>query len=184
MLFALLPLVLSGLQQQTIPAGIKYKAASSEVNAQAKKRLEAFFHASPETADYTKLTGSAVTIGPGMWAAMKKAVGSDFKGTRVTFVVPSADKVQKFEGRVAKTPDSIDMLWIGVSIIAHKSKTQVVRRAKADELSYYWALISYDLEEPLFVVECGKVRFIVDFLASKDGQRAFFIDIVGGVSKD
>ncbi len=183
---SLIPLLLAVEGTQDIPKGIRYKNAPAAVNADAKSRLERFFNATPEKADYRRLSGSSVVIGPTLWAAMKSALGSGFKDAPpVHFIVPQkgSAKPLAFEGKIARTADRLDTLWIAVSILAHKSKSQVVRKAKADELSYYWSLISYSLEEPLYVVDCGKCRFIVDFNSNGKSSRVFFVDLVGGLKK-
>jgi len=41
-------------------------------------------------------------------------------------------------------------------------KASVVRRATDAEINYLWLLVPYDLEEPIFTVETGKERLLVN----------------------
>ncbi len=57
--------------------------------------------------------------------------------------------------------------------------TAKVRKAHADEISFYWAMIPFDIDEPFFVVETATERFVADF-QDKDGKiTLFWIDLVG-----
>ena len=54
-----------------------------------------------------------------------------------------------------------------------------IRKARADELSFYWATIPFDIEEPLFVVDTNSERFIVHLLNKQPKITLFWIELVG-----
>jgi hypothetical protein len=58
-------------------------------------------------------------------------------------------------------------------------KSAKIRLAHADEISFYWATIPFDIEEPFFVVETADERFVAH-LQNKNGKvTLFWIDLVG-----
>jgi hypothetical protein len=54
-----------------------------------------------------------------------------------------------------------------------------VRKARANEISYYWATIPFDIEEPFFAIETGSDVFIAQITRNKDKTALFWIDLVG-----
>lgn len=183
MLTALLAFVTLGSQE--IPKGVRYKKADAKVNAIAEKKLHAVFDKKPTLADYAPVSSTPLVIGPSLWAAIKKAVVKEFANSKpVTFFVPGSAGVQKLEGRSPKTAKQLETTWMCIAGLAEKSGKATVRKAKANELSYYWALIPYDIEEPLYMVDCGRTKFVIDFSAANPKDpKPFFVDIVGSMSK-
>jgi len=41
-------------------------------------------------------------------------------------------------------------------------KKFILRKARAKELQYYWAVISFDIDEPLVIVETDKESYILN----------------------
>ncbi len=165
---------------QEIPKGVRYKKADASVNVRAKKKLHAIFDGRPTLANFDGVAKMPLLLGPGLWNAMKKAVAADFKTAKKSFfMVPNATGYQKLEGRIPRTPDQLETAWLCITGLAEKSGKATIRKAKAGELSYYWALISYNLEEPIYVVDCGRTKLIFDFDDNAKDPRPFFVDIVG-----
>ena len=54
-----------------------------------------------------------------------------------------------------------------------------MRKGKAEEISYYWATIPFDIEEPFFVIDTGSERFVAHFKVKDRVPRLFWIDVVG-----
>lgn len=173
------------LGTQDIPKGVRYKKADAKVNAIAEKKLQAVFRMKPTLADYAPVSSMPLVIGPSLWASIRKAVAKEFANSKpVTFFVPGSSGLQKLEGRSPKTARQLELTWMCIAGLAEKSGKATVRKAKADELSYYWAIIPYDIEEPLYVVDCGRTKFIIDFhTKNPKDPMPFFVDIVGSVSK-
>jgi uncharacterized protein len=53
-----------------------------------------------------------------------------------------------------------------------------VRKAKANKISYYWATIPFDIEEPFFTIEAGPDVFIAQITQNKSRMALFWIDLV------
>jgi len=178
MLLAALVSVALISQQQVIPKGVHYKKAPDAVNKLAAAKLQKFFASDPKTLDMSHLGAQALVVGPGMWEYFGPHVPDDLKNaTHAEFHIPNANGVQVLEGRVLKTEDLQSWVWLALLVSAHKQKP-VIRKANADELRYYWAIIPYDIEEPLYVADFGKNKFLFDFDDSKTDPRIFDVDRV------
>jgi hypothetical protein len=57
-----------------------------------------------------------------------------------------------------------------------------VRKAGFEELALIWALVPFDIEEPLFVAESKRYRFLAAFV--KDGSSVMWIDDLQDLSFD
>lgn len=164
---------------QEIPKGVRYKRASAQVNAKAKASLSRLLKVLvPDTVIIASLE-KAVVCGPSLWSAIKKVAPSSLqKAGKVTFMVPNATGTQKLEGRFFKKAEDKCAFWLNILAIQDKYKRATIRKAKASELQYYWAIISYDIDEPLWVADYGKVRLLFHFSMDKGTPKVFFVDIV------
>jgi hypothetical protein len=176
-------LAASLFSQQEIPPGVRYKKAPDAVNALAQAKLEKFFASDPKTVDMSKLGAEAVVVGPGMWSYIKNGAPPDLVGaTKAQFHIPNANGVQVLEGRVLKTEDQQSWIWLALLVGAHKAKP-TIRKANAEEIQYYWAIIPYDIEEPLYVADFGKNKFLIDFDDNAKDPKIFDVDRVLPMSK-
>lgn len=172
-------IVALALIDQEVPKDVRYAKVDAKTNTIAQKKLQAVFGKEPTMADYSPIAHSPTIVGPRLWSAIKKAALKDMpKSKPVTFNVPNGKAVHKYDGRLLKEAPEIELLWLSISIIAEKGSKASVRKAKASELSYYWAIISYDIVEPLYVVDCGKSKFLFHFDESKTSPRPFFIEML------
>lgn len=178
----LLGLALSS--QQEIPAGIRYKKAPDAVNKLALGKLEKFFASDPKNVDLAPLGAKALVVGPGLWSYFGPNVPDDLKkAMRAEFHIPGDSGVQVFEGRVLKTEDEQSWVWLALLIPNRKIKP-TIRKANAEELQYYWAIIPYDIEEPLYVADFpSQGKFLFDFDDSKTDPRIFHVDRVMSMKK-
>jgi hypothetical protein len=55
------------------------------------------------------------------------------------------------------------------------TETNVIRIRKLNlrELDWYWTIISFDIEEPILIIEAGKRKFLIDFIENKN---IFYVD--------
>ncbi|MEQ1642434.1 MAG: hypothetical protein ABL959_03185 [Pyrinomonadaceae bacterium] len=159
---------------QQIPDGVRYKKALPEVNSAAKQLLETSLTVLPEKLDLT-LFGSAVMVGPTLWDSLSDLQKDKFKkdSTPVKLMVGSA----AMEGRGVRTDEQKRFLW---KTVIEKLATQrySVRPANSDEISYYWAIVPFDIEEPLFVVDAGNTKVLVNLTVKEKKIQFFWIDIV------
>ena len=50
----------------------------------------------------------------------------------------------------------------------------IIRKLKENELQYYWAIISFDIDEPLLIVETKDHKYILNIL--KDSMKLMWLD--------
>jgi hypothetical protein len=168
---------------QDIPAGVHYKKAPDAVNGRALAKLTKFFKDSPSKADFGGMSKGPLVCMPGMWMAISEACPRELMAAKhATFMVPNDADVQKFEGRIFKTPQEKLTFWK----LLHKraaGRQPVIRKAKSNELKYYWALIPYDIEEPVWIADFGKDKVLCDFMGGGDGKdpQVLAIEMIGGV---
>jgi hypothetical protein len=176
-LAASLLLVYSSAQSQEIPKGVNYKRASETVNALAKNRLEtALVPSDSLPADFF---GDVTVVGPMLWKALKPSAEQVLLNTMpVVLIVPGPQAVSA-EGKRIRTDAEREAFWRLLHNKYSKVKSGRVRKGNATEISYYWATISFDIEEPFWVIEAGEDRFIAHFQVKGGQPRLFWIDLVG-----
>lgn len=153
-----------------IPKGVVYKRAGTAENNKARTLLQQEFNAN--TVTYSLFDG-VVFIGPRLWNRYKdREAFSKIKGGNVQFNVPITDSVTQKEsvkilnGKLVQNNDDFKILWN--QIIADAGSTApVIRKVKEKELSYYWAIINFDIEEPVYVAETSGYNLLVQFIGGK-----------------
>lgn len=157
-----------------VPEGVVYHETTAEKNAKAKAAvLKAFTSESLH-----ELFGTKVVCGPALWHAIKsKPEINSLQPADTVFNIPitagpRAGSMQQLRGALFQTDAEVSALAKALATMA--ASDIHVRKAGADELSLYWALIPYDIEEPLFIVETGGLRFLIDM--SADDHKVFWID--------
>ncbi len=162
---------------QDVPRGVTYKRASKAVNAEAQSWLEQMIQDPKKVPIW--FVGNLVTIGPMLWREVNPTTDSRFGDTGRFMMMIQTSKPFVVPGGVLRTEAAReafwDVLWRRYPELAKAS----VRKAKAPELSYYWAMIPYDIEEPFFTLDTGEKQFIVNFIYEKKGISSIWIDLVG-----
>jgi hypothetical protein len=150
-------------QQIDIPSGIVYKPTSSESNNEAIKILKKEF-TQPSYSLYDKL----VYCGPILWSTLKYTPElAAIPGGNITINIPKYDQNGKeisttpFDGKLIQNKEDFKKIWDEL-IKSFKNGDFTIRKLKKEELLYYWSVIPYDIEEPIFVIENSKFRIIVD----------------------
>jgi len=167
---------ISSAYGQEIPNGVNYKRASESVNALAKTNLENALVSSDSLPP--DLFGEVVVVGPLLWKALKPSADQlllDAKPIVITVQVPVAVLA---EGKRIITDDERKAFWKLLRITYSKLKDGTVRKGNAEEISYYWATIPFDIEEPFWVIDVGGERFVAHFQVKGGKPRLFWIDRV------
>lgn len=172
-----------------VPEGVRYKKASAEVNERAEQKLRRVFAADAADKDVLDLFEKKVLIcGPGLWQEIKDepAVATMGEG-KVTIQVPVLDgtakptgREQKFKGQLFQTDEEVLAFWKAFSKHADFADFKV-RKLTTEELRIYWAMISFDISEPVFVVEGKRHRILVQF-TSPEQLRVAWIDDLANLS--
>ncbi len=61
-------------------------------------------------------------------------------------------------------------------LAADIGKAPVIRKLGPDELSLYWAMIPFDIQEPIYILEAGDKRFLLNLIADKDKFSVMWVD--------
>ncbi len=177
LLVATLLLSCSFIQAQEIPKGVNYKRAPDAVNALAKTNLESALASSDSLP--SNLFGQVVVVGPLLWKALKPSADKVLLDAMPIIAMVQIPAPVAAEGKRILTDDQRKAFWKLFRTTYSKVKEGRIRKGNAEEISYYWATIPFDIEEPFWVLEAGGERFIAHFQV-KDGQpRLFWIDLVG-----
>ena len=164
----------SGLGQE-IPKGVRYKSAPDSVNAAAKSALETTLVSEALPKEFF---GDLVVCGPMLWKALKPNANQVMLNAK-----PLIANIQDPEPIIAEakripTDDERQSFWRLLMTGYPGLRSAKVRKARADEISFYWATIPFDIEEP-FLIETGSERFVAH-LQNKNGKSTlFWIDLVG-----
>ncbi|HMW00416.1 MAG TPA: hypothetical protein PLL06_03745 [Acidobacteriota bacterium] len=162
---------------QQIPKGVNYKPAPDAVNSEAKAELEKALK-SPQAVPKT-IIGPAFCCGPMLWKSFSAQANQTLQDANpVIVMIPAAEPVIA-QARAIRTEQEQASFWKTLWATYPELKDGLVRKAKAEELSYYWATISFDIEEPFFVIETAKNQFVVHFQMESGTPRLFWIDVVG-----
>ena len=91
-----------------------------------------------------------------------------------TMEVPTDNGTQKFDGKLFQGKEEVTAFWKAFLRKYKFGAKAVVRRPTAKELSLYWAMIPYDITEPIFVVEDEDATILAQF--SGDDVKIGWID--------
>jgi len=147
-----------------IPPGITYSKSPDEINMKAQKKLEQVF--SQTSIKLDDLFGANVTCGPFLWAQVRNMdVFRDLKIVKADLVIPLRDGgYQRLEGAFFRTKEEISAFCRAMEGYLRPGGRYEIRRPNAEELRIYWAMIPFDIEEPIFVADNGDHKLLMDFV--------------------
>ena len=168
----LICLVASAAVAQDVPRGVNYKHASKIVNSAAQTLLlEAL---SKSAYADTKLPNS-VTCGPTLWNDLKSKASAVLVSANTVDGFLSVPEPIHVEMRGFITAEQRQEFWRALWVAFPDLKGATVRQPSSTEISYYWATIPFDIQEPLFVIDTGKHQFIANL---PDDVKMLWIDRV------
>jgi hypothetical protein len=156
-----------------IPKGIVYTKAAPVQN---NKALEYISKLLKGDQDRHEVIADSIIVAPHMWAYLRAYdIISRSPTQRVEFTIPSGGKAVRNEGAIVRGETGVysmllmlDSLWVG-------KESYEIRKLNRAELDYYWYICSWDLSEPLYLVNAGGRKFIFDF---DDSNNIFFLEDV------
>lgn len=174
-----------GLSRQQIPTGVHYKKAPDAVNKLALAKLQKFYSSTMDNPADDGLGDQALICGPMLWGQLKNGAPNDLQNaTKAKFIFPGISTGNALEGRVLKSQYSQSAIWLAMLLLKDKWKVEpTIREANPDEIKYYWAIISYDIEEPLYIADYGKAQALFNFNSDAKDPKVFFVDFVGKSKK-
>lgn len=153
-------------QKVDIPAGVAYKYADDKVNQKAQTALDKELTGQ---CSYDLFNGGSLIIGPRLWQRLSEIDSlRNIVAGKATFHVPILDdkgkpkSEQVLDGKLIQTKADFRKVWNHLRADFKGSKL-TYRKLTASELQYYWAIISFDIEEPIYIVEGGPYKLLVNF---------------------
>jgi hypothetical protein len=161
---------------QDVSPGVRYKKATPQVNEAFKQRLLSLHGGKFHDQELANMFDKLVMCGPNLYGVLKRQLPEAAQsGKPLNITVPiKGQQPQELEGRLYNTPDGV--LDFAVTVQALCSLKPIkVRRPTKDELDYYWAMIPYDIEEPIFVAQTPSESLLCNGRA--DG-RIFYVELI------
>ncbi|MFD1603120.1 hypothetical protein ACFSJW_06530 [Flavobacterium artemisiae] len=138
-----------------IPKGVVYKYCDPKTLEKAKKLISDNLS---NNSDF-KLLKSNLIIGPVLWKTFKDNENiQKIEGGKVQFHVDNL----VLDGKISQTIDDSKIIWNEFK--KEVSGEYTIRKANEKELQYYWSVISFDIEEPLLIVETKDHNYILNLL--------------------
>ncbi len=138
-----------------IPKGIVYNYCDPKVVEKAKKLITKNLSSDN---DY-KILQNMLIIGPELWKRFKdnEKIQQIEKG-KVEFHVDNLI----LEGKISQDLNDAKIVWDEFK--KEVSQEYTIRKANEEELKYYWSVISFDIDEPLLIVETKEHNYILNLL--------------------
>jgi len=149
----------------TIPRGVVYKYANNKIIEKAKKLINDNLSENPNY----KLLQANLIIGPELWKRYKdnKNIQNIEKG-KVRFHVDNLE----LDGKMSQDVNDSKVIWN--EFRKEVGENFKIRKANENELKYYWSVISFDIEEPLLIIETENHNYILNLL--KKDLKLFWLD--------
>jgi hypothetical protein len=152
-------------QKIDIPKGVIYHYADDSINSNAKEVI----NKSIKEGGSSFLFDKSVMIGPNLWANCKGLFHNQGNNIQLNFKIPINNQLIQKTGMAIKEGSDFQKIW--ALLFNNPNDSYLIRKSNKDEINYYWYLISYEIEEPLFVLERKDHRILINL--SKDNHVIF-----------
>jgi len=158
---------------QDIPEGVHYKRAKPSVNSKFVRDLAAVLAGKISDDKVLSYCSDVIVCGPRLWPNILK-IDPHAGGQHVTFMIPHPDgQAQRLEGRRLRSNKDRFSFILTLQAMASLAPSKI-RPLKRTEIAYYWAIIPYDIQEPIVAIENKQLTLLVD-----GGQgKIFFVDLL------
>ncbi|WP_291133148.1 hypothetical protein [Flavobacterium sp. UBA7682] len=155
-----------------IPKGVVYNYCDNKIIEKTKKMITSNIG---NGNDYSLLQKTLI-VGPVLWSRFKdyKKIQGIEKG-KVSFHVD--DLI--LEGKMSQNLDDSKIIWD--EFRKEVTGDYIIRKANEQELKYYWSVISFDIDEPLLIVETKNHNYILNVL--KKDLKLMWLDEVPPVNE-
>ncbi len=153
------------VEKITIPKGVVYNYISVKTLEKAKKLIADNLS---NNTDY-KIVQDHLIIGPVLWKRYKDNENiKKVEGRKIEFHVDNLI----LEGKTSQNFDESKIIWDEFkNEVANDYK---IRKATPEELNYYWSVISFDIDEPLLIIETKEHNYILNLL--KKNLKLLWLD--------
>ena len=150
----------------SIPKGVVYKYCDKSLVDKAKRLITDNLN---DSTQYS-LSDKLLIIGPVLWSRFKKIeILEKIKGGNTTFHVNNNNLTGKMTQDVLDTK----MVWTELRKEIN-GQSYIIRKLNEEEMKYYWSVISFDIDEPLLIVETKEHKYILNIL--KDSMKLMWLD--------
>jgi RNAse (barnase) inhibitor barstar len=142
-------------EEINVPKGIVYNYCDPKVLEKAKDLV---YESITDSTKYL-VSDKILIVGPQLWTRFKDIPRlSEIEGGRTVFHVGKEDKI----GKVTQRLEDAKKVWDEFRKDIKGKFT--IRKANEDELKYYWSVISFDIDEPLLIVETKEHNYILNLI--------------------
>ncbi len=163
--------------QAQVPPDVNYKPASEAVNNIARDALQRTL--TGDKAASKQMLFDVLTCGPMLWQSIQPIADKRLVDAKKIVAVIGVPTPKPTEGRTFVTDEERQKFW---STLFKKYPTLAsptrIRKANAWEISYYYATVPFDIQEPFFSIEAGSDVFIANMRMVDGKPVLFWIDIV------
>ena len=160
-----------------VPPDVTYKPASAAENAAAKEALQKAL--ADEKSVTTQFFATSVTCGPMLWRALKPTADKKLVDAKAVTAMLGTSKPVLVEGRSFGTVAEQKTFWAELLKQYPSLANGRIRTPTAWEISYFWATIPFDIQEPFFAIDAGPDVFIANFRQFDNKPVLLWFDLVG-----
>lgn len=153
------------VEKITIPKGVVYNYINVKTLEKAKKLIADNLS---NNTDY-KIVQEHLIIGPVLWKRYKDNENiKKVEGRKIEFHVDNLI----LEGKTSQSFDESKIIWDELK--NEVGNNYKIRKATPEELNYYWSVISFDIDEPLLIIETKDHNYILNLL--KKNLKLLWLD--------
>lgn len=164
--------VVTGCQSVTDSQTIVYRAVSKERNAEA---VVAILKCLPKPD--CELLGETLECGPFLWRQLSLPMLTHV----TTYTLPENSGDIQWEGRRCENRDQVQALWQAFQQQIPQKSLQTVRSLNKQECRIYEALIHGEIQEPVFILEGGGHKILMQL---SNGKLRYIDDLRNVVVRD
>jgi hypothetical protein len=142
------------IEKIDVPKRVVYNYCKTKICEEAK---EIVMRELSDKFEYT-LVERLLMVGPVLWTRYSKI--DEFSKIEGGNMILLVDKKQ-LSGKMTQNIEDSKKIWDQVREEV-KGEDFKLRKATYAELDYYWTVISWDIEEPLTIIETSKHKFILN----------------------
>lgn len=161
-----------------VPEGVTYIRAEPALNAKARALIDSALATQPY--QLASLFDPPFVCGPELWTALKNhAALKDIAISPAEIKVPMSDgSFQSLEGALIQEQTEASAFCTALRDALMASAPHITRCPSEKELLHYWAMIPYDITEPIFVAAGKGLALLLHF---NDKMKVLWIDNLAGV---
>jgi hypothetical protein len=164
----------------TSAKSIVYKPATPDINARGEAFIQEVLNSVEIAQERAKK--SPLICGPFLWVQIRyhPDVAVIEKG-QTFMMIPTANGMQRLEGKMFQSEDEVQRFWRALYSTIKIFEFNV-RKLNEREKEIYWSMISWDIEEPVFIIEGSGYKLLIDFVVEDDGGlKIFWVDEISQV---